>query len=318
MRATRRPSSRCCSPWWPRHRVPRRPSPSRPPADAAPGLPAARPPLPGHADRRRLRRLRGRPVAVVRRARGGLRGGVAVPAAAARQLRDQHAARGRAPRRPRRSSPPRWTPAPGRRTRSRAPGKSADLGLSVLNDKLDIPPAGKASVRVINAALSVPSADVGPVNGPVWATDVAFGTETAYVDCPLGKWDLAVSSAGASATVPLTLRGELDLHRAADRQGQRAGAAGHPRQHRRGHGALRRRSRPGWAARPARTCCRPLSAGPRCWPARRAGRGAVPARPPVALTGRSRSAAGRPAGAGGPDCRRWPCRDRRARPRAAW
>ena len=57
----------------------------------------------------------------------------------------------------------------------------------MLNDKLDIPPAGKASVRVINAALSVPSADVGPVNGPVWAKDVAFGTETAYVDCPLGQ-----------------------------------------------------------------------------------------------------------------------------------
>ena len=75
-------------------------------------------------------------------------------------------------------------------------GMSADLGLDVLTDKLDIPPAGKASVRVINAALSVPSADVGPVNGPVWAEDVAFGTETAYVDCPLGQWDLAVARPG--------------------------------------------------------------------------------------------------------------------------
>ena len=85
-------------------------------------------------------------------------------------------------------------------------GKSAALGLDVLTDKLDIPPAGKASVRVINAALSVPSADVGPVNGPVWAKGVAFGTETNYVDCPLGKWDLAVSSSGTSSTVPLTLQ----------------------------------------------------------------------------------------------------------------
>jgi hypothetical protein len=63
-------------------------------------------------------------------------------------------------------------------------GKSSDLGLDVLTDKLDIPPAGKASVRVVNATLSVPSADVGPVNGPVWAQGVAFGTETNYVDCP--------------------------------------------------------------------------------------------------------------------------------------
>jgi hypothetical protein len=88
-------------------------------------------------------------------------------------------------------------------------GKSAELGLDVLTDDLDMPPAGKASVRVINAALSVPSADVGPVNGPVWAQDVAFGTETAYVDCPLGSWDLAVSSSGTSTTVPLTLQENL-------------------------------------------------------------------------------------------------------------
>ena len=85
-------------------------------------------------------------------------------------------------------------------------GKSSDLGLEVLTDELDIPPAGKASVRVVNAALSVPSADVGPVNGPVWAQGVAFGTQTGYVDCPLGQWDLKVSSSGTSTTVPLTLQ----------------------------------------------------------------------------------------------------------------
>ena len=84
-------------------------------------------------------------------------------------------------------------------------GRSAELGLSVLNDKLDIPPAGKASVRVINAALSTPTADVGPVNGPVWAQGVKFGTETGYVDCPLGNWDLKVASGDTAKTVPLKL-----------------------------------------------------------------------------------------------------------------
>ena len=84
-------------------------------------------------------------------------------------------------------------------------GRSAELGLSVLNDKLDIPPAGKASVRVINAALSTPTADVGPVNGPVWAQGVKFGTETGYVDCPLGNWDLKVTAGDTSRTVPLKL-----------------------------------------------------------------------------------------------------------------
>jgi hypothetical protein len=60
-------------------------------------------------------------------------------------------------------------------------------------------------VRVINAALSTPTADVGPVDGPVWAKGVEFGTQTDYVDCPLGRWDLRVTSPQASATVPLTL-----------------------------------------------------------------------------------------------------------------
>ncbi len=84
-------------------------------------------------------------------------------------------------------------------------GRSADLGLSVLTDRLDMPPAGRANVRVINAALSAPSADVGPVDGPVWAQDVAFGTGTAYVDCPLGTWDLRVTAGDTSEDVPLTL-----------------------------------------------------------------------------------------------------------------
>jgi hypothetical protein len=84
-------------------------------------------------------------------------------------------------------------------------GRSADLGLSVLNDKLDVPPAGKASVRVINAALTVPSADVGPVDGPVWAEGVKFGTDSGYRDCPLGNWDLKVTSGDTATTVPLAL-----------------------------------------------------------------------------------------------------------------
>ena len=84
-------------------------------------------------------------------------------------------------------------------------GRSANLGLSVLNDKLDSPPAGKASVRVINAALSTPAADVGPVNGPAWAQGVKFGTETNYVDCPLGNWNLKVTAGDVAKTLPLKL-----------------------------------------------------------------------------------------------------------------
>ena len=98
-------------------------------------------------------------------------------------------------------------------------GKSANLGLSVLNDKLDIPPAGKASVRVINAALSVPSADVGPVNGPVWAEGrgVRHGDRLRRLPPrevgPRSELVRDVDDGAAHAG------GELDLQRAADRQG---------------------------------------------------------------------------------------------------
>ena len=119
-------------------------------------------------------------------------------------------------------------------------GRSAELGLSVLNDKLDMPPAGKASVRVINAALSVPVADVGPVDGRVWAQDVKFGTGTSYVDCPLGNWDLQVTLGPGVGDGAVDVAGELDLHRRADRPGQRSRAAGEARQHRRRHRSDRR------------------------------------------------------------------------------
>lgn len=75
-------------------------------------------------------------------------------------------------------------------------GLSAELGLQVLTDKVDIPAAGKASVRVINGAPSAPSVDVGPQGGPSWAGAVRFATDTTYREVPLGTWNLQVSSAG--------------------------------------------------------------------------------------------------------------------------
>lgn len=85
-------------------------------------------------------------------------------------------------------------------------GLSAELGLSVLDDRLDMPAPGRASVRVINAAVSVPLIDCGPAGGEPWARDVAFGTSTGYADVPLGTWQLEVTAAGRSVTtLPVTL-----------------------------------------------------------------------------------------------------------------
>jgi Domain of unknown function (DUF4397) len=86
-------------------------------------------------------------------------------------------------------------------------GPAATLGLSVLTDKLAIPAAGKASVRVINAAVTVPSADIGPAGKPAWARGVKFGSQTDYVDVGLGQWVCEVSSDGrAVAQLPVDLK----------------------------------------------------------------------------------------------------------------
>jgi hypothetical protein len=85
-------------------------------------------------------------------------------------------------------------------------GLSAELGLSVLDDRLDMPDPGRASVRVINAAVSVPLVDCGQAGQEPWARDVAFGTSTGYAQVPLGTWNLEVAAAGRTATtLPVTL-----------------------------------------------------------------------------------------------------------------
>lgn len=78
-------------------------------------------------------------------------------------------------------------------------GMSAELGLSVLDDNLDMPAQGRASVRVINASISTPLVDCGRAGKAPWARDVRFGTSTGYADVPLGTWDLEVTAAGRSA-----------------------------------------------------------------------------------------------------------------------
>ena len=88
-------------------------------------------------------------------------------------------------------------------------GPSAALGLSVLTDKLELPAAGKASIRVINGSATAPNVDVGPANGPAWAGPVKFGTDTPYVDVPLGTWNLKVSAPGRPE---LTTPCELDAN----------------------------------------------------------------------------------------------------------
>lgn len=85
-------------------------------------------------------------------------------------------------------------------------GRSSELGLTVLEDRLDVPAPDRANVRVINASLSEPLVDCGREGSAPWAEDVRFGTSTDYTEVPVGTWRLAVTADGRPAgTLPVDL-----------------------------------------------------------------------------------------------------------------
>ena len=156
-------------------------------------------------------------------------------------------------------------------------GLSASLGLTVLNDQLDLPPAGKAAVRCINGAVSASSVDLGQAGKQPWATGVKFATTTQYTDVNAGTWTLRVTAPGKPPVdLPVTVGPELHLlGRAAGQEG-RVQRADHPRQRRLAGGpGRRRRDRVRRHHRPTRSpyspsAPRPWRSAP--WP-RRHGRG---------------------------------------------
>jgi uncharacterized protein DUF4397 len=85
-------------------------------------------------------------------------------------------------------------------------GLSASLGLTVLNDQLALPPAGKAAVRCINGAVTASSVDLGQTGKQPWATGVKFATTTQYTDVNAGTWTLQVTAPGkAPVDLPVTV-----------------------------------------------------------------------------------------------------------------
>ena len=110
-------------------------------------------------------------------------------------------------------------------------GLSASLGLTVLNDQLDLPPAGKAAVRCINGAVSASAVDIGQADKQPWATGVKFATNTPYTRRQRGHLDPAGHRARQAAGGPAGHgRPELDLLRRAAGQGGRVQRADHPGQ----------------------------------------------------------------------------------------
>lgn len=85
-------------------------------------------------------------------------------------------------------------------------GMFDDLGLTVLDDDLSLPPAGQSRVRVVQASASQPELDIAVDGGPTLGTDVPFATTTSYETVPPGEWILRVDGgSGLAATLPLTV-----------------------------------------------------------------------------------------------------------------
>ncbi|SDU83400.1 protein of unknown function [Microlunatus sagamiharensis] len=90
------------------------------------------------------------------------------------------------------------TVADGRAYTVAAVGDNANLRGTVLDDDLRTPKAGSAKVRLLQAAVSAPTATVTAVGGPVLAQDAAFGSSTGYATIEAGVWDVQIAPAGAA------------------------------------------------------------------------------------------------------------------------
>ena len=96
---------------------------------------------------------------------------------------------------------------PGTARTVAAAGMFAGLSLTVLDDDLSAPAAGKARVRVLAAASGAPSLDVGIPGSPPPASSLAFGRAGGYVDVPAGPVPVQLAPPGGdTTTVPLTLQ----------------------------------------------------------------------------------------------------------------
>ena len=73
-------------------------------------------------------------------------------------------------------------------------GLFADLGLTIIDDSLQTPPAGQSRIRVLGGAANAPTLDVTLPGGAAVATDLAFADTGDYVDVPAGTTMLAVSA----------------------------------------------------------------------------------------------------------------------------
>jgi hypothetical protein len=84
-------------------------------------------------------------------------------------------------------------------------GSFATLGLKVLDDDLTLPPAGRARVRVVDAAAAAATLSVSVPDGRQVATQLPFATGTQYVDVPGGTTSLSFDPGSGAEDLPVDL-----------------------------------------------------------------------------------------------------------------
>ena len=74
-------------------------------------------------------------------------------------------------------------------------GVLSSISSTVLDDDLTTPPPGQASVRVIQAATTIPHVDVNVDSGQVLANQASFPSATGYAAVPAGTINVELSAA---------------------------------------------------------------------------------------------------------------------------
>lgn len=77
-------------------------------------------------------------------------------------------------------------------------GPMAQLKAVVVKDDFAAPPAGRAKLRVIDAAPQSPPLDIAVAGGPVLFRDVRFGEVTSFITVTAGRFGMEVRAAGTS------------------------------------------------------------------------------------------------------------------------
>ena len=85
-------------------------------------------------------------------------------------------------------------------------GLFADLGLEIIEDRLDLPQEGSARVRVLAGAANAEVLDVALQDGTEVASQLRFAATSDYVDVPAGSTSLQVAAEGGDpAALPVAL-----------------------------------------------------------------------------------------------------------------